>query len=111
MRRRPELPRGLLPGDRRQHERRPYGNTLWLQCAGETTWFEVHGRDVSAGGFAFVSAVSMSVGETVLVSLPEMSSEMLGATVRRASRIAEGWLVGIEFDVPLDHAVERALIG
>ena len=111
MRRRLDLPRGLARHDRRQHERRPYGSALWLQCAGEATWFEVHGQDVSAGGFAFVSAVRMVVSETVLVSLAESQSEMLAATVRRAVRIAEGWMVGIEFDVPLSFAVERALTG
>jgi len=112
MRRRMNLPRNLLRTDeRRQHQRREYVGALWLQCAGESTWFEVHGQDVSAGGFAFVSAYKMDVGEHIAVSLPELPAETLSATVRRAVRIDGGWLVGVEFDETLSFALERSLVG
>jgi PilZ domain-containing protein len=112
MRRRMELPRGLVkPHERRQHQRREYIGTLWLQCAGEPTWFEVCGQDVSAGGFAFVSAVKLSVGERLAVSVPEVPYETLAATVRRIVSSDIGWLVGVEFDESLPYAVEQSLVG
>jgi hypothetical protein len=112
MQRRMMLPRGLVkPHERRQHERREYTGTLWLQCAGEATWIEVCGQDVSAGGFAFVSASKLDVGESLAVAVPELPHETLAATVRRVLRADVGWLVGVEFAEALPYAVAQSLIG
>ena len=95
--------------NRRIHERSEYAGVLHLQCAGDSTWFAVHGVDVSAGGFAFASDVEMKRGERLSVAVPEFEAITIGAVVRHVKPAFGGFLVGIEFDEPLPPQLERCL--
>jgi hypothetical protein len=97
--------------DQRVHERSEYKGVIQVQCLRDPTWFEVYGRDVSRGGFAFFCNVQLCVGESVSLCLPDLDLGTFGATVRRVSRSGAEWLIGIEFDAPLDPAVEQTLLG
>ncbi len=101
--------RANTSADRRVHPRSEYRGTLHLQCRGETTWFGVHGIDVSAGGFAFVSDYEMRRGEQLAVAVEEVPGQLIWASVRWVKPAASGFLVGIEFDEPLPPAIERVL--
>jgi PilZ domain len=103
------LPRATSPEERRVHPRSEYRGVLHLQCLGETTWFGVHGIDVSAGGFAFMSDYEMKRGEQVAVAVEEVPGQVIWATVRWARPQPGGFLVGIEFDESLPPEVERVL--
>lgn len=97
------------PQERRVHPRSEYRGTLHLQCLGESTWFAVHGIDVSAGGFAFLSDYAMARGEQVAVAVDEVPGQVIWSSVRWV-REAEGrFLVGIEFDEALPLEVERVI--
>jgi hypothetical protein len=99
--------------DRRIHKRSDYAGVLHLQCAGESTWFAVHGVDVSAGGFAFASDYEMRRGERLSVSVAEFETITISAVVRhvKPAPALGGFLVGIEFDEPLPPQLERCLGG
>ncbi|MCU1281551.1 MAG: hypothetical protein JWM53_5097 [bacterium] len=105
------LPLAASRSDRRIHQRSDYAGVLHLQCAGDSTWFAVHGVDVSAGGFAFVSDVEMRRGEQLSVTVPEFESFVVAAVVRHVKPAFGGFLVGIEFDEPLPAPFERCLCG
>lgn len=97
--------------DQRVHERSDYKGAIQVQCQRDPTWFEVFGRDVSRGGFAFYCGTELRVGESVSLCLPDLDLGTFAATVRRVTRSGREWLIGIEFDSPLDPAVEATLIG
>ena len=99
------------PDNRRAHARSDYAGVLHLQCAGDSTWFDVHGIDVSAGGFAFASDVELKRGERLFVSVPELETITSGATVRHITPAYGGFLVGVQFDEALPPALERVLCG
>jgi hypothetical protein len=96
--------------DRRIHTRTEYAGSLHLQCAGESTWFAVHGLDVSAGGFAFISDVEMRRGEQLSVAVPELEAYTVSAVVRHVKPAHRGFFVGIEFDEPLPPELEHCLV-
>lgn len=95
--------------DRRAHPRAPYSGTLHLQCAGDTTWFDVQALDVSAGGFSFMSAYEMRKGERLLVAVPDLEAYTVSAVVRHVKTAAGAYIVGIEFDEPLPAQLEQCL--
>lgn len=97
--------------NRRIHERSTYSGVLHLQCAGDSTWFPVHGVDVSAGGFAFASDYEMRRGERLSVCVPEFETITISAVVRHVKPAYGGFLVGIEFDEVLPAQLERCLCG
>ena len=97
--------------DRRLHRRSDYAGVLHLQCAGDATWFAVHGVDLSAGGIALFSQVEMQRGERLSVLLPELEAVTVGAVVRHAKPARGGFLVGIELDELLPPQLERCLCG
>ncbi|MDB4965406.1 MAG: hypothetical protein JWN44_1095 [Myxococcales bacterium] len=101
----------LAPSERRIHERNDYGSTLQLQCAGETTWFAVHGRDVSAGGFSFYCDYEMRSGERLNVWAPEIDHTVFPAVVRHVKPMSPGFVVGVQFDELLPESIERCLAG
>jgi len=98
-----------MSDDRRVHTRTPYNGTLHLQCAGDATWFAVQAIDVSAGGFAFVSAIEMQRGERLAVAVPDLEAYTVQAVVRHVKPEHGAFLVGIEFDEPLPAQLERCL--
>jgi hypothetical protein len=101
----------LAPSERRIHERNDYSGTLQLQCAGETTWFAVHGRDVSAGGFCFYSDYEMRRGEQLSVWAAEVDHAIFPAEVRYVKPEGRGFIVGVQFDELLPESIERCLAG
>ena len=105
------IPKLQNASDRRIHARTPYAGTLNLQCTGESTWFAVHGLDVSAGGFAFFSDCEMRRGERLSVVVPELEAYTVGAVIRHVKPAHGGFFVGIEFDEPLPAQLERCLAG
>jgi hypothetical protein len=90
--------RASEPSERRVHERSAYQGVLLLQGQGETTWFPVHGQDVSVGGFAFFSDYEMRRGEQVNVTIEELGSLSVAATVRHVKPEGVGYVVGVQFD-------------
>ena len=105
------LSRAGSTNNRRIHERSDYAGVLHLQCAGDATWFDVHGLDVSAGGFAFACAYEMRRGERLSVAVPEFEAFTIAAVVRHVKPMYGGFLVGIEFDEVLPPQLERCLCG
>ena len=101
----------IAPSERRAHERNDYAGTLQLQCTGETTWFAVHGRDVSAGGFCFYSDYEMHRGERLNVWAPEIDHAIFPAEVRYVKAEGRGFVVGVQFDDTLPESIERCLAG
>jgi hypothetical protein len=91
-------PAPAAPANRRVHERTAYQGVLLLQGKGETTWFPVHGQDVSVGGFAFFSDYAMRRGEQVNVTIEELGALSVAATVRHVKPQHGGFIVGVEFD-------------
>jgi hypothetical protein len=101
----------LAAAERRVHQRNDYSGTLFVQCAGEQTWFAVHGRDVSAGGFSFFCEWEMRRGEIVTVSAPDIDHATFVAVVRHVKPGRHGFLVGVQFDDVLPEPIERCLLG
>jgi hypothetical protein len=69
----------------------------------------VHGIDVSAGGFAFMSDYEMKRGEKLTVAVEEVPGQVIWASVRWVRPERGRFLVGIEFDDALPSDVERVL--
>lgn len=96
--------------NRRVHARSAYPGVLHLQSMSDAGWFPVYGQDISAGGFAFYSEISMARGERVNVSLAELPTITITATVRHVKAERFGFNVGIEFDEVLPAEIARLLL-
>ncbi len=87
-------------GERRRDERRPFESHIEMQVSGEIYWLTVASRNLSQGGLSFVTAVPLSIGETICLGL-RLSGEgeqlIVEARVRSVTARQNDFVVGVEF--------------
>jgi hypothetical protein len=87
----------------RRHERIEIDGDLEFRPSEETSRFVAHARDVSFGGFCFVTDLCLSEGDRVSIYLPETASG-LKAVVRHVRPRSRLYVVGVEFETPITPA-------